>query len=146
MISASANLQYQFPVNENYIVFPIYVDVNTAEFKEGRQDEYFSKVEGTNEVKLKFCIKTDLGTSTVVDLDSSGNEIQGTSKNTPISYHKLKLAITIDMETGFSTDIEIEEETASTASKDAVIAYDCKLSQCDGFCLCLPCVILLERM
>jgi ferredoxin len=88
---------------------------------------------------LKFCAKSELGESDIIKLD--GGQIEESS----ISYTKVKFDITINMVTGFTTNLIIEEKSASTASKDAVIAYECKLSQCDGFCSCLSCMIVVRK-
>jgi ferredoxin len=126
--------------DERYWELPILVDVNTAKFNTPTlPNGYFTELDGTNEVRLKFCAKSELGKSDIIKLD--GGQIEESS----ISYTKVKFDITINMVTGFTTNLNIEEKSASTASKDAVIAYECKLSQCDGFCSCLSCMIVVRK-
>ncbi len=126
--------------DDRYLDIPIDIDVNTTMFESpDSPDDYFTtNVNGENNARLKFCVMTELGSSTVVSKD-------GKVENSSISYNKVKFDITINMETGFATDLKIQEENASTASKNVNIEYDCKLSQCDGFDLCLSCIIVVGK-
>jgi hypothetical protein len=129
--------------DDRYNEVPIEIDVNTTMFEstDSPNDYFTTKVDGKNNVQLKFCVMSELGSTTVVDLNDNGKDVTSS-----ISYNKVKFDITIDMENNFAvTDMNIEEKSASTASKDAVIAYDCKLSQCDGFCLCSSCRMIVVR-
>jgi hypothetical protein len=131
--------------DERYWELPILVDVNTAKFNTpALPDGYFTELDGTNEVRLKFCAKSELGQSDIINLDANGNELSG-NPSSSISYTKVKFDITINMVTGFTTNLNIEEKSASTASENVKIAYTCKLSQCDGFCSCLSCMIVVRK-
>jgi hypothetical protein len=124
--------------DERYWDLPILVDVNTKQFSTALlPNGYFTKLDG-NQVQLKFCVKSELGKSDIIKLDG------GQTEESSISYTKVKFDITINMETGFTTNLIIEEKSASTASDSVLIAYKCKLSQCDGFCLCSSCMIVVR--
>jgi hypothetical protein len=128
--------------DDRYSEVPIEIDVNTTMFgSTDSPDDYFTtKVDGKNNAQLKFCVMSELGSTTVVDLNDDKDVTLS------ISYNKVKFDITIDMENNFEVkDMKIEEKSASTASQDVEIAYDCKLSQCVGFCLCLPCMIVVRK-
>jgi hypothetical protein len=132
-------------MNSNFVNVPVLVDVKTDMFGESDiPSGYYTTSAETNEVQLKFCVKTELGSSTVFKLDDNGDEIQP-GEESSISYTKVKFDITINMVTGFTTNLVIEEKSASTASDSVAIAYKCKLSQCDGFCLCSSCLIVVRK-
>jgi hypothetical protein len=134
-------------MNSNFVNVPVLVDVQTDKFGESDiPSGYYTTNAETNKVQLKFCVKTELGQSNIIKLDANGNELPVDETSTSsISYTKVKFDITIDMVTGFTTDLIIEEKSASTASDSVAIAYKCKLSQCDGFCLCSSCLIVVRK-
>jgi hypothetical protein len=134
-------------MNSNFVNVPVLVDVKTDMFNESDiPNGYYSTIAESNEVQLKFCVMTELGQSDIIKLDANGDELPPDETSTSsISYTKVKFDIKINMETGFTTDLKIEEKSASTASDSVKIAYTCKLSQCDGFCSCLSCMIVVRK-
>jgi hypothetical protein len=111
--------------DERYWDVPIRVDINTTNFDNG-PDGYFTRNDETNEVNLKFCVKSEMGVATVVDLDQNGNIIAGSNHTSSVSYMKVKFDVTIDMETNFESNVDIQEEGAVVTTQGVENSYTCK--------------------
>jgi hypothetical protein len=119
------------PFDANYVHVPVLVDIRTDNFYQSPPEGYFTELTGdggiawedddiVEYVNLKFCVKSEMGMSTVLNLNTTQTEY------TSISYTKVKFDVTIDMKTNFATNVTITEENALTETENVQIGYECK--------------------
>jgi hypothetical protein len=127
IIHAQADLNNKSLVDSDiYAKIPILVDIKTEKFEDSIDEYpgYFFADETGEKVTLKFCVKSELGKENIIKLDANGEE--GETEASSISYTMLKFDITINMVTGFATNMDIQEKSASSTTETVDIAYNCK--------------------
>ena len=119
-----------------YAEVPVLVNINTADIENisSSYPGYFTVED--ERVFLRFCVKSELGKTTIYNVTSGINE------NTPISYSKVKVEVEIDMSKGFkTTSVAVEEEIPEEVATDTEIEYERKFtSKVLVFIICCYCL------